>query len=246
MATVPKTDHDRLIAEAIQKTKDDEAGKREAKVDKMLVALSELKLKGKENRIMVKQPEIFKLGGNFKIYKAIWENYSNICEIKDENKIKSLMCFLSDKCLARINTLQLTDAELKDYNNTITKIEDVIDTKYTALQTRLQLTKVKQELDESLTDYADRLMRWADIGYEELDRTIKTRNLIDAFVGGLRDDDIALKVLGNPKDTFKDTYQYTLEIDATYRARKPFSSKSIEARSILTIENGLEDEIEEN
>ena len=165
-----------------------------------------------------RKPEIFRYGGDFSAYIQNWLNYARIMRIPPEYKVRTLLTYLDAECQDKIRTLNLSKTEKTKVKLCIPKLKQVLEPNKTVVESRIKLFRAEQEPEETLTDFAGRLRKLADVAYNS--KELKNDILKDIFLDGMESDEMSVKLRMNPKAEFKDIYEDALRLETAYRARK--------------------------
>ena len=79
---------------------------------------------------------------------------------------------------------------------------------------------MKQNREETISDFATRLLDTADYAYEEENHSAKNQILLDVFIQGLMIDEIAFEISKESPTTFEDAYKKAMSLEGIYIARK--------------------------
>ena len=142
------------------------------------------------------KPPKFKEGNSLKSYLMRFEDYLSMATVNPQDVRGILLnCLKCDATYDRIRRLKFSQEEMANPHKLLQFIRDAILNDAAIAETnRLELKDIKQEEYESVSDFAERIHRAAELAFpgESDDRV--NANKIDALQDGLHDRDVAKDV----------------------------------------------------
>ena len=169
-------------------------------------------------KLACRKPGIFIYGGDFGGYVENWLNYASILRIPEEYLFRTLLTYLDAKCQDRIRALKLIEIDKDDINICLPRMKQVLGPNKSAVWARIKLFSSVQEACETITDFADKLRKLADVAY--VSDELKNDIIVDIFIDGIRNDEISVKLRMNPKAKFQDVFEEALKLESAYSIRK--------------------------
>ena len=192
-------------------------------------------------RAAYKLPKIYKYDSRirFKHWLAGFKHFAAATKIKDNELITVLLTFLCPKSAQRVNTLCLSDVDKSDVNRTLENISKVLE-KPNRISVKAKLFKARQKVDQSITEFATKLMDLATDAYPEGSQdALRSEILMDVFLTGLNSEYIALSVLSEKPKTFEEAMNSAidLEIRMAERGGRNFSDTEMSNNGVLSLED---------
>lgn len=166
----------------------------------------------------IKQPEMYKSDRDIKNYVRVWNNYKRICQMNDKECIQSFYTFLDEDTQQKIG--ELSERENLSWVKFKELVQKTLEKPLSRSAMRHQLRFLKQGRDESLLDYKDKLEKIANQAFTEDRSAEKDVALKDALCSGLRDDTVAIEIIGKEDWTFKNALDFALQKENSITARK--------------------------
>ena len=190
----------------------------------------------------VMKPSKFQLGkDNFCNFLSGFKIFARAANIPREREIENLLCCLDEKAQRRVETLRLTEEELKNPGMCYEKLSEILSGSEARAQAKMLLFDMKQDKGESVTDFATRLIDRADLAYGSEDDGLKDRLLLEIFMRGLYDDRVAYDLLKEQQDDFDSAYKQALGLEGIYNVRK--TTTAVRKESGMRTFGGSADEI---
>ena len=192
-------------------------------------------------RTAYKLPKIYKYDSRirFKHWLTGFKHFAAVTRIKDSELITVLLTFLCPKSAQRVNTLCLSDVDKSDVNRTLENISKILE-KPNRISVKAKLFKARQKVDQSITEFATKLMDLATDAYpEESQDALRSEILMDIFLTGLKSEYIALSVLSEKPKTFEEAMNSAidLEIRMAERGGRNFSDTEMSKNGTLLLED---------
>ena len=192
-------------------------------------------------RTAYKLPKIYKYDSRirFKHWLTGFKHFAAVTRIKDSELITVLLTFLCLKSAQRVNTLCLSDVDKSDVNRTLENISKILE-KPNRISVKAKLFKARQKVDQSITEFATKLMDLATDAYpEESQDALRSEILMDIFLTGLKSEYIALSVLSEKPKTFEEAMNSAidLEIRIAERGGQNFSDTEMSNNGALSLED---------
>ena len=192
-------------------------------------------------RAAYKLPKIYKYDSRtrFKHWLTGFKHFAAVTKIKDSELISVLLTFLCPKSAQRVNTLCLSDVDKSDVNRTLENISKILE-KPNRISVKAKLFKARQKVDQSITEFATKLMDLATDAYlEESQDALRSEILMDIFLTGLKSEYIALSVLSEKPKTFEEAMNSAidLEIRMAERGGRNFSDTEMSKNGTLLLED---------
>ena len=188
-------------------------------------------------RFPVGKPEKFKLGeSNFKNFLVSYEIFAKAADIPKEKQVECMMCLLDSPAQRRVESLGLTASDMLDPDKCYDKMRRVLTEVNSKAEAKRKLFKMKQGENETVTDFATKLLDMADYAYMDEQPPAKNQILLDIFMQGLLLDEIAFDIAKENPENFEDAYSKAMELEGIYMSRKCTKSTRFDDE-ILIIED---------
>lgn len=138
--------------------------------------------------IPLRQPELFRTGGNFRRYLQGFKMFARTAEIPNNKIINTLFTFMDQNAQMKVATLNITDEQKEDVESCLEMITRCLEGVTQTVQNRYKLYNMKQQENESLTDFACKLVELADMIYGPEKICFKEQIILDVFIAGIRSD----------------------------------------------------------
>ena len=169
-----------------------------------------------------KRPSVYNLDSKikFKHWLAAFKNFASATKIKDEDLIDSMLTFLSPESLRRVEALGLDAEDKANVELSIGKISKALSNVNAASMAKAKLLRSKQKKNQSITDFATKLMDLAIDAYpEKSNEAIRNEILMDVFLANMRSEYIALGVLREQPTEFRQALDSALRLEAIMAKR---------------------------
>ena len=198
-------------------------------------ALDEAKSKMKNALVGIRKPDPYDPSvSTITKYFKLWETFSLSLELDDQKAVHTFLTYLDPKSHHKVTA---QDAHrLKDFDDFRQEVITILSEPAMEIQARYQLADAKQNPGETVSDFVQRLVELAEMGFREDEEELKKILLKDALAKGLSSRPIGLKIIAHEEWTFKEAYQHAAKQDALSRAFGDVS-KEIEF-SVLKTEEG--------
>lgn len=172
-------------------------------------------------KITVKQPEMYKTSKSIKNYVKLWDNYARIMNMTGTQTIQSFYTFVDEEVQEKLG--ELSDNEQKTWKDFKDLVLKTLEKPASKTAMRHKLRALKQGRDESVLEYKEKLEKIANQAYAEGQNKEKDDALKDALASGLRNDEVAIKIIGKETWSFKDSVDYAMSRENSVTARKEMS-----------------------
>ena len=169
-----------------------------------------------------KRPSVYNFDSKikFKHWLAAFKNFASATKIKDEDLIDSMLTFLSPESLRRVEALGLDAEDKANVELSIGKISKALSNVNAASMAKAKLLRSKQKKNQSITDFATKLMDLAIDAYpEKSNDAIRNEILMDVFLANMRSEYIALGVLREQPTEFRQALDSALRLEAIMAKR---------------------------
>ena len=146
---------------------------------------------------VAKHPDTFTSKLSFSSWFKQFRNYCDLLQIADNNKYRTMLCFLDSDSFDIVEGLQLTAnqrADIED-NATFLLIKEALKNQDDIVPAELQLKHRTQKPDESITAYSKALTKLALDAFPNDQNIGANANLIQAFITGVRNDELGIELL---------------------------------------------------
>jgi hypothetical protein len=120
----------------------------------------------------------------------------------------------------KVETLHLNDEKKQIPDDCYEQIARAIEGTTLKNDCRAKLFKLKQGINETVTDFATQSEDLADRVYDEENSPIKDQILLDCFIAGLRSDRLAYDLIKEEFVNFQTAYQRALDLESIYALRE--------------------------
>ena len=148
-------------------------------------------------RTIARAPEVFEITNNFSTWIKQFRNYVELVNVGAPEMFRTFMSFISPECFLLVEALELTDAEKLDMfgAGTFQRIKQALRKRENKIDPGFLFRYRKQKDNESIEDYAKDLERLCQEVYPNDQNVRQNRLLIDTFIGGVKNDELAIKLL---------------------------------------------------
>ena len=146
---------------------------------------------------LAKQPTVFTLKQSFPVWFKQFRNYAELLQVPNEHRYRTLLSFLDAESFTIVENLALNQEQRADVfqaapyqliRNALTQRESRIPPGY-------ELKYRKQRENESIEKYASELECLALEAFPGEANIRQNRTLIESFISGIRNDELAIKLL---------------------------------------------------
>ena len=191
-----------------------------------------------------KQPSVYKLDSKIKFrhWLAAFKNFASAAKIRDEDLIDSMLTYFSPESLRRVEALGLNAEDRKNVELSMKKITKALSNSSVVSTAKIKLLKSRQKRNESITDFATKLMDLAIEAYpEKSKKDLRNEILMDVFLANLRSEYIALSVLRECPAEFRQALDSAIKLEAIIARRgyeeTPSNSEDERKENTLVIDN---------
>ena len=184
-------------------------------------------------RAIARAPEMFKLSNKFPIWVKQFRNYASLVNLHQQDQFRTFMSFLDPECFLLVERLQLTDAQKQDmfHVDTFQLIKQALHKRETRVDASILFKYRKQKEDESLEQFVSELEKLCQEVYPNEDNVGQNRQLIDTFISGLRNDELAIKLLQEKFDSLADVLEAAVKYFQALQTRR-FIKTETDFRSV--------------
>ena len=149
------------------------------------------------NRTVAKAPEEFSLKKNFNTWIKQFRNYVELLNVPPNDTYRTLLSFCNPECFDLIEALGLTPAQRNDiFDQAVQRrLKDALKSREIRVDPGYLLKYRKQNENETIEKYADELLKLAQEVYPDDQNIRQNPQLISSFIGGVRNDELAIKLL---------------------------------------------------
>ena len=171
----------------------------------------------------VMKPKIFTLGkDNFRTYLAGFKVFVDTCGVPRGDVVNLLMTYLGPKAQRRVEALRLTPGNKWDVEECYKKIGEVLSEVHSKAESRKRLFEVKQKEDETISDFASRVLELAEQAYQsQEDEKVKNTMMLDAFTAGVRRDEIGVELNKLEVPDFDAALKIAMKLEGILASREP-------------------------
>ena len=148
-------------------------------------------------RITAKHPPEFSLKQSYSTWSKQFRNYCELLQIPNNTRYRTLLCFLDPESFTIVENLNLEQAQRDDIfaNATHQLLKNALSTRESQIPPGYALKFRKQKEGEGIEKYAAELEKLALEAYPDDQNIRQNRNLIESFISGIRNDELAIKLL---------------------------------------------------
>ncbi len=198
--------------------------------------------------LSVRKPRMFvPEDQSIKMYVEDFDTYRTVVSLSKDMVYKTLLSYLPDKQKLKLRALNLSEGAMADWDTVKTAVVAALTPPVEKLDARLKLETAKQEDDELVEDFYDRIRALVEKCYDKPSEiNIRDRILKDTLVRGLRDDVVGIEVLANSETmSLNELSQLAMRRELAVKARNTMDRKSVVPRdstvSILHVNEDFRD-----
>ena len=203
---------------------------------------------GDQNQRMAlaKHPSVFTLKQNFSTWFKQFRNFCDLCQVPDNTRFRTLLSFLDQECFILVENLNLTEAQRANIqdNAVYVLIKNALKSTDSRVPPGYELKYRKQKDSESIEQYAAALESLAMDAYPNEQDIRANRNLIECFISGVKNDELAIKLLQNQFDNFTQVINMAKQYFQALQTRRFIKTES-EFRPTLEKVYNVSDENDE-
>ena len=144
---------------------------------------------------IARQPSIFKMGMDFPTWFRQFLNYCTITNTPAAQRFGVMCSFLDSPAFTTIENLRLADDIRADINAAFEHLRVALHSTDSRIPARFAIRHRAQREEESLDEFARELEKLARNAFPEDNNIRANQSLIDAFISGLRSDELSIKLL---------------------------------------------------
>ena len=128
-----------------------------------------------------------------------FRNYCDLLQVNNNNKYQTMLCFLDSDSFDAVEALNLTPNQRNNIedNATYILIKDALKNRDDVIPPALILKHRKQKDGESIVKYSKILTKLALDAYPNDQDILANPNLIQAFITGVKNDELGIELLRN-------------------------------------------------
>ena len=149
------------------------------------------------NPATARHPPEFTLKDCFTTWFKQFRNYCELLNVQANTRYRTLLSFLDPECFTIVENLALPDERRADifHADTQRALKDALSRRESRVPAGYAMRYRKQKEGESIEKYASELEKLALEAYPDVQNIRANRNLIECFISGIRDDELAIKLL---------------------------------------------------
>ena len=185
-------------------------------------------------RVVARAPEEFSLKSNFTVWAKQFRNYIELLNVQDDQIYRTLLSFMSPECFTLIEALELTNEERADIfdQDVFRRLTQALKSREMRVNPDYLLKYRKQRDDESIEKYSEELIKLAQEVYPDDQNIRNNRQLIASFVGGIKNDELAIKLLQEDFNSVTDAVQAAVQYFRALQTRR-FIKTETDFRPVL-------------
>jgi hypothetical protein len=209
-----------------EETKEKEARKEKEK------ALQEAKAAFKSEIQSVRKPETYTASKNISLYFDTWESYATSLSLKGDKKTSSFLTYLDAESFQKLKVQEIH--KISNWDNFKEAAIGALQPAISKMTIKQKLRNMKQLHNETVSEFYDRILalssRYFDLESSEEERSTLLK---ETLATGLKNDDIAVKIIENDIWKFRESYDYAVRREQSRLARKEISGDGAERRAVL-------------
>ena len=173
-------------------------------------------------RTVARAPEEFTLKQNFGTWIKQFRNYSELLNVPANQIYRTLLSFLDPECFTLVEGLQLNQAEQQAplEGAVYRRLKEALKSRENRINPGYLLKYRKQKEGESIEKYAEELIKLAQEVYPEDENIRQNPQLIASFVGGINNDELAIKMLQENFDNLNVAIQAAVHFFQALQTRR--------------------------
>ena len=148
-------------------------------------------------RAVARAPEEYSLKHNFTTWVKQFRNYTELLNVPVNQTYRTLLSFLNPECFNLVEALALPQDQREALFDgaTFRRLKEALRSRENRINPGYLLKYRKQKEGESIEKYAEELIKLAEEVYPEDQNIRQNAQLIGSFVGGVNNDELAIKLL---------------------------------------------------
>ena len=146
---------------------------------------------------LAKQPSVFTLKQSFPVWFKQFRNYAELLQVQVNQRYRTLLSFLDAESFTIVENLALNDEQRADVFQAASYqlIKNALTQRESRIPPGYELKYRKQRENESIEKYASELECLALEAFPGDANIRQNRTLIESFISGIRNDELAIKLL---------------------------------------------------
>ena len=175
---------------------------------------------GKKYPLM--KPRMFVLGrDSFRTFLSGFRIFAHAADILEEDLVDVIMTYLDPKAQRRVETLRLSQDEKRDVEASFERITEVLSEVHSKAECKRKLYEMKQKEEETISDFAARVIEMADAAYATENEAIKKIVRLDVFTAGVFKDEIGIELIKTEVQDFEAALKRAVKLDGMLASRNP-------------------------
>ena len=188
--------------------------------EKMRVREENRAAAGKKYPLM--KPRRFVLGrDSFRTFLSGFRIFAHAADILEEDLVDVIMTYLDPKAQRRVETLRLSQDEKRDVEASFERITEVLSEVHSKAECKRKLYEMKQKEEETISDFAARVIEMADAAYAPENEAIKKIVRLDVFTAGVFKDEIGIELIKTEVQDFEAALKRAVKLDGMLASRNP-------------------------
>ena len=182
-----------------------------------------------QNRqVTARAPPEYTLKQCFTVWNKQFRNYCELLNINAANRYRTLLSFLDPESFTIVENLNLTNAQRADIfnNETFRLIKGALTQRESNIPPGYALKYRKQKEGEKLEKYAQELEKLAYEAFPDDQNIRQNRTLIESFISGIRNDELAIKLLELEFDNLTDAVNRAVQFFQALQTRRFIKTES--------------------
>lgn len=165
------------------------------------------------------KPAPFQDGENIQKWIKSFITFANATKIPDESRVDCMLTFLSPTAQIRVATLNLTAEDKHEASSCYEKVIRAIEGAVPKQELRTKLFFSKQKVGESMAEFTSKIQDLADRIYGQEKGEYKNQVLLDCFIAGIANDNIAIEIVKGEHTTMEGALKQALDLEGAYAIR---------------------------
>lgn len=202
-----------------------------------------------QNRqVTARAPPEYNLKQCFTVWNKQFRNYCELLNINAANRYRTLLSFLDPESFIIVENLNLTNAQRADIfnNDTFRLIKGALAQRESNIPPGYALKYRKQKEGEKLEKYAQELEKLAYEAFPDDQNIRQNRTLIESFISGIRNDELAIKLLELEFDSLTDAVNRAVQFFQALQTRRFIKTESDFRPTMEKVYNITDSEPESN
>ena len=174
------------------------------------------------NPATARHPPEFSLKDCFTTWFKQFRNYCELLNVPANTRYRTLLSFLDPECFTIVENLALPDERRADifHADTQRALKDALSRRESRVPAGYAMRYRKQKEGESIEKYAAELEKLALEAYPDVQNIRANRNLIECFISGIRDDELAIKLLEENFNNLTETINRAVHYQQALQTRR--------------------------